>query len=400
MEKLIKYINNDEMLGIQYDWNKIIKRCKRLKIYPSNPTIWNPMNVPFYKSKWNLILSIRAKGKTTSLLLLGLVMNEMYKTTTVYIGQNPDQLRPKNTSGMYNIIREFHYIEKIYNGRWNDIRLKTGGKWYLCNVDEDGKVLEMASEPTCVMANVASYEDYKSVVNYPRADLYIYDEFIRKAYYPNEFLDFCQLISTFNRNRISGVIFMTANTINKHYQYFSELDVYDSIQPLQAGQEILVEGTHRSSVYIKIIDPTVDESRKLLNKLMFGFKNPGLGAITGDTTWTEFNYPHCIKNEDQDVLLRNCYILHNNKLVNLELVNNSVGLCINAHFASKSYDDSIIYTADPIYDKRFRYKLGNPSTNKLDKLVNQLIKTNKIYFATNDVGSFFYSYIDYCKMLK
>lgn len=399
MEK-IKHINNDPDAGILYDWNKIFRRCRKLKIFPDDPTIWNPLDVPIKNAKWFLILSIRAKGKTTSILLLGLVMHEMYGTTTVYVGQNEDQVRPKNTSGMFNIIRTNHYIEKIYNNRWNDIRLKSGGKWYLCNVDEDGKILEMASEPVCIQVNIAAHEDYKSTMNYPKADLIFYDEFIRKTYYPNEFIDFCDLISTFNRNRLSSVVFMSANTINKHYQYFNELDVYEAIQPLQAGQKTLVEGTHRASVYIEIIDPAINEKRKLINKELFGFKNPALGAITGDTTWTEFNFPHCLKTEPDEVLLRNCYIYHNNKFVNLEIVYNSIGLCINAHFAKRCYDDSVIYTIEPIYDKRYRYKLGNPSSSKIDKMINDLIKQNRIYFATNDVGSFFKSYIDYCKLLR
>lgn len=400
MGKLVKYIDNDEILGIAYDWPKIFKRCRRLKLFPDDKTIWNPLDVPVQRAKWNLILSIRAKGKTTNLLLLGLVMYQMYGTMTAYVGQNQDQIRPKNTEGMYNVIRENHYIAKIFDNRWNDIRLKSGGKWYLVNVDEEGKIIEMNSEPTCIMVNIAAHEDYKSTMNYPRADLIIYDEFIRKTYYPNEFIDFCDLLSTINRNRLSSVVFMCANTINKHYQYFNELDVYDQLQPLQAGQEILIEGTHGATVYIKIIDPAVDSRRQRVNRALFGFKNPSLGAITGDTTWTEFNYPHCLKTEKDQVIFHNCYIQHNKKLVNLELVHNSVGLCINAHFASRLYDDSIVYTCEPIYDKRFRYKLGSPSSSRIDKIINDLIKTNKIYFATNDVGSFFHSYLDYCKILR
>lgn len=397
MEK-IKYINDDINLGIRYDWKKIFRRCKKLGIFPDDDTIWNPSSVPVYDTKWNVIMSIRSKGKTTNVLLLGLVMYTMYGTQTIYLGQNKDKIRPKNTADMYNIVRAHHYIEKITDGRFNDIKLYSGGKWYLLNVDEDGNIIEKDNKPCCLNMAVSEHMDYKSTWNTPTGDLIVYDEFISKSYYPNEFLDLCDLLSTVIRNRVSPVIFMLSNTINKYHQYFNELDIFEPVQALQAGESIINEGLNGSRVYVTIIDPKVNEQKKLFNKLFFGFKNPGLGAITGETTWSEFNYPHPVKSEDQKTVLPNCYIYHNKKYVNLEIVSNHLGLCIHAHWSKKVYDDSVIYTLDPIYDKRYRYKLGTPSTNTLDKLVNDLIKTNKLYYVTNDVGSFMSSYFTACKL--
>lgn len=398
MEK-IEYINNDEASGIKYNFKKILARCKKLKLFPEDSTIWNPLNVPFHEwVKWFILMSIRAKGKTTNVLLLGLVMNEMYGTTTVYIGQNADKLRPKYTSGLYNIVLENNYISRIYNDRWNSIVLKPGGKWFLCNKDENGKVIELSGEPVCIMLNVADHMDYKSTVNIPRGDLIVFDEFISKFYYPNEFIDLCDLLSTVIRVRISPIIFLLANTVNKHYQYFNELDIYEQVQSLQAGQNFISEGLNGSKVYCEIIDPSVSEKRKKFNKLFFGFSNPSLGAITGDTTWTEYNYPHIIKDNETKVILPNCYIYHNKKYVNLEIVTNKMGLCINAHWATRTYDDSIIYTLQPIYDIRYRYKLGLPQRYKIDKLIYTLFQKNKVYYQTNDIGSFVESYIKACKL--
>lgn len=398
MVENIKYINDEMDLGINYDWKKIFKRCKKLKIFPDDNTIWNPLNVPIYETKWNVIMSIRSKGKTTNLLLLGLVMYEMYGTVTIYLGQNKDSIRPMNTSGMFNIIRQYGYIEKITNGRWNDIALYTGGKWYLRNVDDDGNVLEKDKTFCVNQMAISEHDTYKSKTNIPTGDLIIFDEFIAKNYYPNEFLDLCDLLSTIVRQRISPVIFMLSNTINKYHQYFNELDIFEVVQGLQAGESITHEAINGTKVFVSIIDPRVNEKKKIFNKLFFGFKNPGLGAITGETTWSEFNYPHCIRCEDQESLIPNCYIYYNHKYVNLEIVHNDMGIVINAHWSKRIYDDSIVYTLEPIYDKRYKYKLGDPAHSKIDNIIARLIRSNKIYYSTNDVGSFVTSYINSCKI--
>ena len=400
MLKNIKYINDDPGSGILYNWKLIFKTCKQLKLFPDDDTIWNPSKVPLYDTKWNVLMSIRAKGKTTNVLLLGLVMYQLYGTVTVYLGQNKDSIRPKNAAGVYNVVRSFDYIERITEGRFNDIVLQSGGKWFLRRVDEDGNVLDKDNKPCCINLAISEWNDYKSKVNYPTADLVVYDEFIGKFYYPNEFLDMCDVLSTLFRHRISPVIFMLSNTINKYHQYFNELDIFDVVQGLQAGQSVIHEAINGARVYVSIIDPKVNEKKKFFNRLFFGFKNPGLGAITGDTLWSEFNYPHCINSEDQEPIFRNAYIYYNRKYVNLELVRNEMGIVINAHWSKHIYDDSIVYTLEPHYDKRYRYKLGDPSKSHIDKIIHEIIKSNKLYYSTNDVGSFVTSYFNACKLTK
>ena len=396
--EIIKYINNNPSYGIQYDWKKITKRCKKLGIYPDDPTIWNPLSVPIASDTWHVIMSIRSKGKTTNSLLLGLVMYWMYGTVAIYVGQNKDQIRPKNTESLYNIIRTYNYVDLITGGRWNDIKLYTGGKWYLINTDDAGNIIEKDNTACCEQLAVSEHEIYKSKRNFPTGDLIIFDEFLAKAYYPNEFLDLCDLLSTVIRDRQNVKLFLLSNTINKHHTYFNELDIYDEVQALEAGHSFQHETYNGTRLYCTIIDPSVTERKKIFNRMYFGFKNPGLGAITGETTWSESNYPHCINSEKTKTLIHNIYIYYNKKLVNLEVVTNDVGLCINAHWAKRTYDDSIIYTINPMYDRRYRYRLGDPTSSRIDKIINNLFKSNKVYYSTNDVGSFVSSYLQEAKV--
>lgn len=402
----IEYIDNNPDMGIDYDWGLIKRTLKRLKVYPNHKIkdeegnevtdVWNPLHLPFGSAKFFVLMSLRSKGKTTNFLLLGLIMHELYGTVTQYIVQTEAQTMPKNTKGLYNIVNECGYISKITGGRWHNIVLKAR-RWYYCNYDEDtGKIAEMSKDYVCIMSSIDKQESLKSNgLNEPKGDLIIYDEFVRKYYMPNEFVEFCQLFSTIRRIRKSPIIVMLSNTVDKNSPYFNELEIADYIYDLQAGDKNIFTSSGGTNVYVEIIDPKKSKQRVESDRLFFGFKNKMLGAITGSTLWAETNYPHIPRDETAKTLSRVHYISYNNKLVNLEIVKNSYGLCIYAHWATRTYDDSIIYKLGDIRSDHERYKIGFTT---LDKKIWDLYKKNMFYYATNDVGSFIASYINQCKV--
>lgn len=394
----IEYIDNNPDMGIKYDYSKIKKELKRLKVYPKSNDVWNPLHLPFNNAKWFVMMSIRSKGKTTNFLLMGLIMNKLYGTVTQYIVQNEKLLAPKITKGLYNIVDSFGYIPKITNGRWSSICLKAR-RWYYCNYDENGKISEMAKDYVCIMSSIDKQEEYKSLMNEPKGDLFIVDEFIHKYYMPNEFIELSQLISTIRRIRQSPIIIMLSNTVNIYSQYFNELEIADKVHQMKAGDKHIITSSGGTNVYVEIIDPKQSKERIKSDKMFFGFKNPLLGAITGNTTWAMTNYPHvdlAVKNENTVILSVNHYIKYNNKLVNLELAKTDIGLCIFCHWATKTYEDSVIYTKDDIRRSLDRYKIGY---TKLDNVIWDCYKKNKFYYYTNDVGSFVESYLNECKMI-
>ena len=72
-----EYINNDKKLGLKYDFNLVKKEFKKLKI-PKD--VYNPSKLPLDAAKWYISMSPRGVGKTTNILLLGMVMNKLYGT--------------------------------------------------------------------------------------------------------------------------------------------------------------------------------------------------------------------------------------------------------------------------------------------------------------------------------
>lgn len=390
----IEYIDNKRDMGIKYDFKAIKSRIRKLKLYPKDKDVWNPYHVPFDNAKWFTFMSIRSKGKTTSFLIMGLVMYEMYGTVTQYIRQNDYLLTPKYSKGLYNIVNSCGYVPKITGGRWDAVVLKAR-RWYYCKYDDNGKIAEMSKDYVCIMTSIDKQNDNKSLINEPRGDLIIYDEFINKYYLPDEFIELSQLISSIRRIRKSPIIVLLSNTVDINSLYFNELEISDTVYHMEAGDRNIITSSGGTNVYVEIIDPSQSQRRIESDRLFFGFKNKMLGAITGSTLWAENNYPHIIRDEKTHVIARNLYIKHNNKLVNLELSMNRAGLVVNCHWATKTYDDSIIYTLGTIVNTQYRYKQGY---TRLDKLVWNLYTKNKFYYATNDVGGLVSSYLIQSKM--
>lgn len=386
----IEYIGGKPENGIKYDLNLIMKEYKKLKC-PS--TVYNPARLPLGRARWFALLSERSTGKTTNIILLGMVCHKLYGTQIQYIRQKELMIMPKNIQNLFATILEYHYVDKITDGRYNSITYKSR-RWYYCKVDEDGKILEQSSDYFMINLSIDNNEEYKSSYNAPFGDFIIFDEFIGKFYYPNEFVTLCDLMKTILRSRQSLIgCFMLANTINRHSEYFNELSIYDQVQTLKTGESAIYKTEKNTSVYVELIGIKSEERttvQRLINELYFGFNNPLLASITGDD-WAIHNYPHVPKGK-RETIAKNFYISHNNKLINIELTYcEEIGLICILHWAYRTYNDSIIYTIEDIYDKRYKFKFG---TSKTDALIwDKLYKNNRFYYSTNDVGDFVSNYI-------
>ena len=387
-----KYINNDPQLGIQYDWKIIRKEFKKLKIPPD---VYNPCYCPFETAKYFVINSERDVGKTTNFLLLGMVMYKLYGTQIQYVRQIESMIMPKSIRNLFATIISHEYISKITDGQYNTVYYH-GRRYYYALADETGKIIETAPEHFMFCCSIDKAIDLKSGYNAPVGDLIIFDEFIGKYYYANEFINFEDLCKTIIRGRRSPIIVMLANTINAHSQYYNELEIYDTISQMHTGDKQIVKTALGTTIYIELIGVVVakKQKRSIINELFFGFKNPLLGSITGNSEWSFKSYQHIPEykeGEEPDTLTRRLYIYHNNKYVRLDMMyHHELGLCCYLHWATRTYSDSIILTIDNRFDNRYHYKLGNP---KIEKVINYLLSENRMYYQTNDIGSFVENYL-------
>lgn len=393
----LEYIENRPLFGLVYDWNLI---CKIYLSLDCPEEAYNPTRTIKEGTKENVKIYVgmskRKTGKTTNWLIIGLIMYYLYGTMTVYMRQTEDMIAPKNTGDMYDTIIQYGYIEKITNGEFDYIKYSSRF-WYLCK-RENGEI-KYQSEIACTfMCCVQKYQDTKSGIQLPFADLIIYDEFLSDIYYPDEFVHVQQLISSIKRFRRSAIVVWLANQIDLYSIYFNELCIADDVQKMPVGGRAIITTEMGTKIYVERIEQS--ESVKRIDEidvlLYYGFKNPKLASITGDN-WATKNYQH-IPDGDFDILFPNIYIRYNNKYVRMDIVKHEkFGIACFCHWATKTWPDSIILTTDDRTDTRYMYMHGH---RNVDNLLHRLASDNRIYYATNDVGLFIESYYNYIRKMR
>lgn len=398
----MKFIGDKQERGLLYDWKKIRKAMKALGI----PSIYyNPVTAPLDLCAWFVELSERATGKTTGWLLLGMVMSWLYGTVTLYVRNVKDMIAPKHSSSLFNVIIENHYIEKITDGMYNNVSYKAK-KWYFAYIDPDtGETVRKSENYFCRMIAVDESALLKSSLNEPYGDLILFDEFITTRYTSqNEFVNFVDIISTAFRLRECGKIVLLANTIDKYHQYFHDLEIFERISELQISESCTHTTDKGTKIYIELIGSPKQyrTKKKKWVELFAGFKKPELSAITGEALWAVKNYQH-IPDEDTfdseepmtNILYNKIYLFHNNKYVRFDIVHHKeLGTCVYVHWATKTYPDSVIITRDNYTDPRYIY--GFPTNITVTKFLRTYYALNKIYYASNDVGSFVDGYLKLC----
>lgn len=382
----INYINNDMKFGIDYDYKLINKEFKKLNV-PRE--VYNVLKLPLSDAAWFFLLSERSTGKTTNCLLYGMTMNKMYGTIIVYIRKHDSMITKKDLSTLFTTIIEYGYIEKLTDGKYNNVEYYAG-KWRYIKVDENGITIERCPDffMQCLAYN--RHEEYKSSLSLPKGDFIIVDEVISDRYRLNEFVELCDTLMTVIRNRLSVRILCLSNTIDKHSEYFHELEIYEPVQLIEPGQHDIITSERGTKVYVELIKDAKDVAeKKRHNTFYFGFKNQRLNSITGDG-WAVDNYPHIERG--YTTLQHGIYIDYHGKFLELEVVEyDDKGVFIIVHRAGEPYDDSIIYSNQEPKDKRYRFHMGDG--HKIDKFINYCIMNHRILFHDNACGTIFFNHV-------
>ena len=376
----------------KYDFKKIFSEYKKLGI-PKE--YWQPINCDM-SVLWHVLISLRKSGKTTNLLLLGMIMNKLYGTMIGYCRQTANQIVPKNCYTLFEVIKKEGYIEKITNNKYNDVYIYAN-RIYYCNYDSKGKVLEK-SEPFAYLLSVDNSELYKSTLNLPNCDLIIYDEFVSSNYGKNEFIKFCDIYDTIARYRSECWIFMLANTLNPYNMYFQELGISKQIRNLKWG-DCKTFNSGSVSIEVEMIKPNEyqrgSDKKGKLNLLRFGFNNPNLASITGSNEWNIKHYPHYAVDIVDYSVLHRAVVEIDGDYIKIEVRNcKEIGLHAYIKPTKQFKDDIKIYTCSNIISKNYRKWFG---FDYEDKKLWSLLSSGRVFYATNEVGLMLDNYIIMCQ---
>lgn len=347
-------------------------------------------------AKYNMIFGERSAGKTYACLEYALKKYFEEQSQFAYIRRWEEDTKGKRGASLFAPLIENGLIEKYSKGEYNEIYYYSG-RWYLSYFDRQTMKRTPAPEPIGYAFSLSTMEHDKST-SYPKIKTCIFDEFLtRGTYIIDEFVIFCNVLSTIIRDRDDVTVFMLGNTVNKYCPYFKEMGL-TNIKKMEPGQiDVYTYGDSGLTVAVEYTGGDSIRSKKA-SDFYFAFDNPKLQMITGGT-WELDIYPHCpIKYRPMDVRT-SYFIIFDDEMLQADVIKIDRKLFTFIHRKTtpiKDEDRDIIYTTK--YDPRPNWKLCiDRPVKPYDKMVWSMFQNHQVYYQDNDVGDVVMNYLNWCK---
>jgi hypothetical protein len=386
----LKFIDNDPNLGVDYDWDLIAKTYKSLGV-PPEYDITEILPLGNDALKWYIANSERSVGKTTNVLLVGMVMYALYGTVTQLIRHTIDKASYYET--LFDTIVAYNqgqYIKKLTNGEYDSVKYHWKAFYYQRR-EKNGKYTR-ADDPFCV--SLAADECYNlcSFYEAPRGDWIVLDECFNETNKPEEFVHFCHLVKTIVRERISDKIIVLGNNLDINNIWYRQLMIHNEVRKLRKGQSKIVKTSEGMPIFVVFMENRLPQKRRVFNKLHFGFNNPQLNAITGNGNWNVKMYPQACMLKERERICRGIFFsYHDDLFLEAEFVNSKSGIyvLINPSLESTSRQGDVLYTLlFPNADNELYF-----GHDKLSRKIIDFIRKKRVVYADNETGDLFAKYI-------
>lgn len=346
-------------------------------------------------AQYNIVISGRSDGKTYCIQKKILKKYAEHGEQGAIIRRWTEDFTGKRGQQMFSALVENGEIEKITAGRWNNIKYYAS-KWYFCNFDpESHKIIEQDERPFCFGFALTSYEHDKST-SYNGVTTILFDEFMTKFnYLTDEFIMFCNVISTIVRQRTNVKIYMLGNTVTKFCPYFSEMGI-THIDKMQPGTiDVYRYGDSGLIVAVEYADITKNGLFRKKSDVFFAFNNPKLQMITGGA-WELDIFPHCPRKYRPCEVQFIFFVVFNNKIMQCELVCSDRDVFVFVHLKTTELQDpenDLIYTLDmPLNTRNIRRTFMIP-TDDIDRKIRDLYTAGLFFYADNTTGDIFKNFI-------
>lgn len=348
---------------------------------------YDSTDIDALEAMYNLIIGQRSNGKTFKMCR---------KILTAYIDEGlPSSYirrwKEEITGALIEILFNPHneWLKEYTKNKYNGIRYYRKA-WYLAHYEttKTGETVRTASDskPFCRCYAVSTAESTKGAD--PGAQKYIvFDEFItRRFYINNEFVHFQNLLSSIIRDRSGVKIYMLANTVNKFCPYFAEMGISD-VQDMQPGTINFYSDEQQKRPSIAVEYCAASANTKKVSKY-FNFANPQLNMITSGA-WEIASYRHAPDDIDDYDILIPFFILFAGKIIQGDIYNYKDYPVIFYHLKTTPLqhpNKDIIYSEVVIDGNPLHMCSISGGRTKAQKLIEQLIKTNRTFYADNNVG--------------
>ena len=336
---------------------------------------------------YRMIIGQRSNGKTYSVCKH---MVEDYFSKghrSAYIRRWDEDIQPKHLASLF--APHYKLIEELSGGKYNSVFYRAK-EFHLCYIDEEGKKLAQDPEAFCITASINTAEHTKGQ---DRGEIHIilFDEFMtRGGYLQNEFVQYCNLLSSLIRNREDAIIYMCANTVNRYCPYFKEMGLKD-VETMPQGQVyVYTYGNMDLTVAVEYCDP-FKSTEKVASKY-FAFDNPQLEMITSGK-WELMMYPRpAYKIFEEDIKYR-FYIHFGENMLCGEIVkpsskphNNDLFIFIHPQTKDIDIDDKTVLYTDEFTTSICHVRFLKDQPTELHRLIAQLFVKKSVCFSDNETG--------------
>ena len=345
---------------------------------------WYSLNkIDKTEAVYRIIIGKRSNGKTYSICNKCIINYFKNGYRLAYIRRWEESIMPKNISSLFK--EHLPLIEKLSKGKWNDYEYVS--RAFRLVRKENGKIVEKDSQTFCECFALNTWETSKGA-DRGFFKYILFDEFMtRRIYLDNEFVIFCNVLSSIIRNRDGTIIYMCANTVNKYCPYFSEMGL-GKIENLKQGEIKIYTYGFDSDLSVAIEYCDINTESKKVNKY-FAFDNPQLNMIT-QGTWEIKNYPHSPCKITNDKIVKKFYIQFNLQLIcgNIVQIDDYIFLFFHMQTKEINLNNEILYTFTPDI-KPLHVQTINDVPTKAHQIIKTLIKENKCFYSDNSVGELF-----------
>lgn len=346
-----------------------------------------------HNATYNVIFGERSNGKTYAVHEHALKVFWETGGQLAVIRRWQDDYTGKRGSTMFDGIVNTGAVGRITNGEWTGIYYYSS-RWYLCRYEDDKRV---AMETPFAYGFAITSQEHDKSTSYPNVKTVLFDEFLtRNAYIPDEFVLFCNVLSTIIRQRDDVRIFLLGNTVNKYCPYFKEMGL-KHIQDMKQGDIDLYRYSD-SKLLVAVEYCKSNGGGGKPSDFYFAFDNPKLNMITGGA-WEIDIYPHCpCKYRPKDICFK-FFIDFDANLLQCEVITSQQGYFLFIHEKTtelKYPDKDMIFSLTSWSHARNRRRNILKPEDEIGVKIAWFFKHDRVFYQDNEVGEIVANYLKCC----
>lgn len=354
---------------------------------------YNTTKIDKHNARYNIIYGERSNGKTYAVLEKSLKNYIETGGQFAYLRRWDEDIKQGQLEELFSAFNG----EKILNMtlyKWDRITVRAR-KFYFAKFDEQTETLVLDAEPCGFAFALSRMEHYKSV-SYPKITLICFDEFItRTTYYPEEFVIFCNMLSTIIRQRDDVKIYMLGNTVNKYCPYFAEMGL-KHIKEMHPGDIDIY--TYGDSGLKVAVEYTLPNAKGKKSDIYFAFDNPKLNMITNGA-WEMEIYPHCPMTFEKKDIKFIYFIIFDGQVLQCEIVRKGKATFTFIHQKTtplQNPEKDLIYSFETKPLPNWRKNILKPGL-PVEKKIATFFAVGKVFYQDNETGEIVRNYLLNCK---